>query len=97
MELSHVELLRKHESEIFKNYGVHRIGIFGSFAKGTEHEASDIDILVEFSPGKKTFDNYMNLKYFLESLFNRQVDLITSEGLHPHIRDTVLNEVIYAS
>jgi len=97
MESSHVELLRKHESQIFKNYGVRRIGIFGSFAKGTDHAASDIDILVEFSPGKKTFDNYMNLKYFLESLFNRRVDLITSEGLHPQIRDTVLNEVIYAS
>ena len=97
MNSPHIELLNAHENEIFKNFGVFKIGIFGSFARGEEKPKSDIDIFVEFSPGKKTFDNYMGLKYFLESLFKRRVDLVTYDGLNPHIRETVLNEVVYAS
>ena len=97
MNSPHIELLKKHENEIFKNFGVFKIGIFGSFARGEEKPNSDIDIFVEFSPGKKTFDNYMGLKYFLESLFKRRVGLVTYDGLNPHIRESVLNEVVYAS
>ena len=97
MNSPHVEILKKHETEIFQNFGVQRIGIFGSFARGEDKPESDIDIFVIFGPGKKTFDNYMGLKNFLESLFERKVDLVTYDGLNPHIRESVLNEVIYAS
>ena len=90
-------MLKKHETEIFRKFGVSKIGIFGSFARGEEKPESDIDIFVTFSPGKKTFDNYMGLKNHLASLFKRKVDLVTYDGLNPHIRESVLNEVIYAS
>jgi len=96
MTSPHVEMLKEHETEIFNRFGVLRIGIFGSLARGEERPDSDIDIFVEFSPGKKTFDNYMGLKDFLESLFKRRVDLVTYEGLNPHIRESVLSQVIYA-
>uniref|UniRef100_UPI0038CD88E2 nucleotidyltransferase family protein n=1 Tax=Methanochimaera problematica TaxID=2609417 RepID=UPI0038CD88E2 len=71
--------------------------MFGSFAKGEENPDSDIDIFVEFLPDKKTFDNYMGLKNFLESLFERKVDLVTYEGLNLHIRDSVMSGVIYVT
>lgn len=48
--------------------GVDRCGLFGSFVKETAKENSDIDLVVSFFPGKKTFDNFMNLAFFLEDI-----------------------------
>lgn len=91
-----IEILKKHENTIKDKYHVRRIGVFGSFARGEEKESSDIDILVEFERGSKTFDNYMDLKFFLEDLFNRKVDLVTVEALRPQLKDNILGEVVYA-
>ena len=57
---------------------------------------SDIDVLVEFDKGTKTFDNYMDLKFFLEKMFHRKVDLVIREALKIRIKDQVLSEVEYA-
>ncbi len=91
-----IEILKKHEETIRQKFHVKKIGIFGSFARNEEKEASDIDILVEFDPGFKTFDNYMELKYFIESVFNRSVDLVTVAALKPQLKEDILREVIYA-
>lgn len=91
-----IEILKSHEGEMKKKYGVRKIGMFGSFARGEGKEKSDIDILVEFKEGLKTFDNYMDLKYFLQDLFNRKVDLVTVQALKPQLKETILHEVIYA-
>ncbi len=80
-----------------KQYGVKRCGLFGSFAHGKQTENSDIDILVEFEPGKKSFDNFMNLAFFLEETFQRRVELVTPESLSPYIGPHILREVEYAS
>ena len=77
-------------------YGVKKIGIFGSFAKSTQSNKSDIDILVEFQKGKKMFDNYMELKFYLERLFHQKVDLVIKEALKPRIKQLILKEVTYA-
>ena len=53
--------------DAIKAYGVRRLGLFGSYARGENTEASDLDFIVEFE--KKTFDAYMDLKAFLEKLF----------------------------
>jgi len=91
-----IELLRKNEHEIKKRFGIRKIGIFGSFARGEEKEESDIDILVEFQDNYKTFDNYMDLKFSLEDLFGRKIDLVTIDALRPQLKDGILQEVIYA-
>jgi predicted nucleotidyltransferase len=70
-----IEILRSYEPEIRKIFCVKRIDIFGSFARGEQKDTSDVDILVEFE--KPTFDNFMNLAFFLEDLFQRKVDLVT--------------------
>lgn len=82
--------------DLKKNYGVKRIGFFGSFVRSEQKETSDVDVLVEFEKGAKTFDNYMNLKFFLEDIFGRKVDLVIIDALKPHIRDRILEEVKYA-
>lgn len=78
-----IEILRSRETEKRKRFCVKRIGVFGSFARGEQKDTSDVDILVEFE--KPTFDNFMNLAFFLEDLFQRKVDLVTPNSLSPYI------------
>ncbi|MEK6690071.1 MAG: nucleotidyltransferase family protein [Nitrospirota bacterium] len=91
-----IEILKRQEGAIKKKYGVKKIGIFGSFARGEGKKGSDIDVLIELEDGYETFDNYMDLKYFLEDLFGRKVDLVTVEALKPQLKDDILQEVVYA-
>ena len=94
--MSAIEKIKSNESIIRERFGVERIGVFGSFARGEEGASSDVDVLVEFRPGHKTFDNFMDLKFFLEDLFGRNVDLVTVQALKPRIKDEILREVVYA-
>ena len=80
---------RNHEH--LSKLGVKRLGVFGSFVRGEAGPDSDIDFLVELE--KKTFDIYMDLKFFLEDLFERKVDLVLKPRLRPYIE----NEVVYAT
>jgi len=91
-----IAALRKHENTIKERYHVKKIGVFGSFARGEEKAESDIDVLVEFEADYETFDNYMDLKFFLEDLFGRNVDLVTIDALRPQLKDAILSQVSYA-
>lgn len=75
--------------------GVHRFGLFGSFVKNKQTTESDVDLLIEFKPGKKSFDNFMDLSFLLEEIFGRKVDLVTPESLSPYIGPKILAEVEY--
>lgn len=90
-----VRIIQSKTNEL-KAYGVKRIGIFGSFVTSSSKKKSDIDILVEFEEGKKVFDNYMELKFFLEKIFHRKVDLVIKDALKPRIKQYILKEVAYA-
>ncbi|HHT9125228.1 MAG TPA: nucleotidyltransferase family protein [Candidatus Brocadiia bacterium] len=79
------------QKEILKKYGVKRIGLFGSFVRGEQKEYSDIDFLVEFE--KPSFDNFMDLAFYLEDLFGRKVKLITNGSLSPYIQPYVEKEI----
>ncbi|MDO8580674.1 MAG: nucleotidyltransferase family protein [Candidatus Omnitrophota bacterium] len=79
-----------------KQFGVHRIGVFGSYARNTQRKSSDVDVLVEFKKGAKTFDHYIDLKDFLEKKFKRKVDLVIKEALKKQIRSQVLRDTLYA-
>ena len=90
-----LKLIQQNRERI-RRYGVKRIGLFGSYLRGEQKESSDIDILVEFEKGKKTFDNYMELKFFLEDLFKRKVDLVIAESVKPELRKYIMESVKYA-
>ena len=83
-------------TDTMKAYGVKSVGIFGSFAASRQTSKSDVDVLVEFEKEDKTFDNYMELKLFLEKLFSRRVDLVIKDTLKARIKDKVLSETAYA-
>lgn len=91
-----LSLINQSQSAL-KQLGVSRLGLFGSFMNGQPTQASDVDLLVEFENGQKTFDNFMNLAFFLEDLFDRKVDLVTPESLSPYIGPKILQEVKYVS
>ncbi len=80
---------------LHERFGVTKIGIFGSIARGEGWLESDIDVLVKFASGQTTFRNFMELAFYLEDLFCRRVDLVTEEGLSRHIRPYVEREVIW--
>lgn len=82
--------------ETVHSFGARRLGLFGSHARGEATGTSDLDFLVEFEPGKNTFDNYMDLKEFLEGLFDRPVDLVSSDVIKPRLREAILRETVYA-
>jgi predicted nucleotidyltransferase len=64
-------LLRRNDAHL-RRFGVVRLGLFGSFARGEPNGESDVDILVEFAPGQKSFDNFMRLADFLEEILGRK-------------------------
>jgi predicted nucleotidyltransferase len=85
-----IKLLETNKGEI-RTFGVKKIGLFGSFASGKRGKKSDIDILVSFA--RPTFDNYMELKFFLERLFGRNVDLVIEDNLKPaltHVKESAV-------
>ena len=90
------EILKKLEEnrETVRGFGVRHLGIFGSYARGEQNATSDMDFLVEFE--KKTFDNYMDLKFFLEGLFSCRVDLVIADAVKPRLRKPIFEESIYA-
>ncbi len=98
MSLTGESILRRLEEnmEIIKKCGVKKIGLFGSYAQDNQDCDSDIDLLVEFYQDHKTFDNYMDLKFFLEDLFARKVDLVIAETIKPDLKSKITGSVKYA-
>ncbi|NLV27171.1 MAG: nucleotidyltransferase family protein [Methanomicrobiales archaeon] len=91
-----IAILREHEVILKKRFGVESIGVFGSFARGEEEPDSDVDILVSFRRGEKTFENFMDCKFFLEELFERKVDLVMMNSIKPRYKPNIMSEIIYA-
>jgi len=89
-------LLRQHEPIIKKRFGVAKIGIFGSYARGEERPESEVDVRVVFRKGEKTFYHYMDCKFYLEDLFGRKVDLVMKEAIKRRLKKPILGEVVYA-
>lgn len=88
-----LKALETHSAELRK-FGVRRIGLFGSHARGDGTPSSDMDFVVEFD--NKTFDAYMDTREYLEKLFNRPVDLVMADAIKPRLVSKILLETVYA-
>jgi len=93
-KLDVIRVIREKQSEIAVRFTVLRIGIFGSFARGTADPESDVDILVDLK--EPTFDNYMDLKFYLEEILNHPVDLVIHDTVKPRLKPIIEQEVVYA-
>ncbi len=86
-----IRRLLEAEAEI-RRLGVRRLALFGSVARGEALPDSDVDLLVEFAPGQKSFDRFMALSDLLERLLEHRVELVTVEALSPFIGPHILAE-----
>jgi uncharacterized protein len=92
MKRENVEKILKDQKDfLFREYSVCKIGLFGSYVREEQTEKSDIDILVEFYC--PVGFEFIELKDYLESLFNKSVDLVTVNALKPYMKQEILSEV----
>lgn len=88
-----LEVLRPVRGELEQRFTVRRLGVFGSWMRGEAGPTSDVDVLVELE--RPTFDHYMDLKFRLEEILGREVDLVLADTLKPRLRPVIEREVRY--
>jgi len=91
-----LSVIRQHQDKI-KAFGVKKLGLFGSFVRDEQNTESDIDLLVEFEEGQKSFDNFIQLSFLLEELLRWPVELVTVESVSPYLRPYITQEVEYVT
>jgi predicted nucleotidyltransferase len=87
-------MLEAHRQEL-RALGVLKLGLFGSYRRGTAKPDSDMDFLVVFD--NASFDGYMDTKFLLEDLFQCPVDLVMEKDVKPQLRPYITNEVSYVA
>jgi uncharacterized protein len=88
------DILSKHKEKLQKEYGIKRIGIFGSYARGEQHKNSDIDILVEYERPEEVGFAFFKLADVLKSILTiKKIDLATRNSLKPVMKNNILKEV----
>jgi len=98
LPMSRQEILTKLQREvpiIREQFGVAKVGLFGSYARDEAGPMSDIDLLVSFEEGKERFRPFMQCIFYLERIFEKKVELITENSLDSRIRPDVESEVIW--
>lgn len=85
--------LLKSNANTIKSFGVERLGLFGSFRHDNANSKSDVDLLVDFRPEKKTYDNLFNLYEFLQEKTGRKVEVLTRQGLSKYIGQHILKDL----
>ena len=84
--------LRSLKPELIRRFGVREISLFGSFARGEETAASDVDILVDVDPAIGL--GFVSLADFLQAALGRRVDLVSTRALRPRHRDAIRPEAL---
>ena len=75
-----------------RSLGVQRLALFGSVLRGSPDPESDVDLLVSFASGAKTFERFLALGELLERELGRRVELVTTEALSPYLGPRILAE-----
>ena len=90
-----LEILNSKKKFLLKKFGVIDLAVFGSYAKNEQSENSDIDIYVEMKKEFKTFDNFMELRFFLEEMLGRKVDLVIKDSIREELKPKIFMEAIH--
>ena len=86
--------LGQHKSLLQERYKIRELGVFGSYIRQEQTEASDVDLLVEFSETPSLL-KFVNLENYLSDNLGVKVDLVQKSGLKPRIGERILAEVVY--
>lgn len=76
---------------IAASHGAEAVRVFGSVARGEDKDESDVDFLVCMQPDRSLFD-LIGFKQDMEALLHRPADVVTERGLHPLIRERIMQE-----
>jgi predicted nucleotidyltransferase len=76
-----------------RSFGIESLDLFGSIARGEGCADSDVDLLVAFR-GPVTSDQFFGLKFFLEDLLGRRIDLVTKAALPETLRPSIESELV---
>ena len=87
-----IAVLKSNRTTI-KRFSVKSLALFGSAARNRLGKKSDVDVLVQFE--QPTWENYIGLKFYLQDLLGRDVDLVTPKGLKPAVRSSVEKDLLY--
>ncbi|KAF0218064.1 MAG: DNA polymerase beta domain-containing protein [Geobacteraceae bacterium] len=90
-----LSVLKACREGLAERFGVVDLAVFGSYAKGQQKRRSDIDILVELDKAHKTFDNYMELKFFLGRAIGGKVDLVLKDSVREELKARILREAVH--
>jgi predicted nucleotidyltransferase len=88
-----IQSLKENKALLSERFGVNRLALFGSTARDTATDKSDIDILVSFN-GPASANNYFGVQFYLEDLFGCHVDLITEKALRAELKPYIESEAI---
>lgn len=88
-----LDFLKQHKQEMHDSFGVTRIGLFGSYARGDARDDSDIDIAIELA--KNSADSYFGLLHYLEDSFQKRIDLGIESNFKPIIKPYIVKEILY--
>lgn len=88
-----LQLLAQHKPVLAERFGVTALSLFGSFARDTAREDSDVDVLVRFD-GPATSKRYFGVQFYLEDLLHRPVDVVTEQALRERLRPFVERDAI---
>jgi len=89
-----IDFLKQNRDKLEKNFGVKKIGLFGSYARDEATPTSDIDIAVELE-SQNSFRSFFSLLYFLEDGLKSKIDLGIEHSIKPIAKETILKEIIY--
>jgi uncharacterized protein len=93
VDLNSITDVINHHLEDFHQHGVKSLAVFGSVARGEASPSRDIDFLVEFDRPVGLFE-FIRVKLLLEELTGKAIDLVTTDAIHPAMRDQILREAI---
>lgn len=89
-----LHILKEHKPVLVRRFGVVDLALFGSTARDTARDESDVDILVAFD-GPATSERYFGVQFYLEDLFGCPVDLVTDKALRAELRPFIEKEAVH--
>lgn len=86
-------LLLESKKVLQEQYGIEKIGYFGSYARNEQQQSSDLDIIIKL--GRPIGLEFLDIKYYLEEKIGVPIDLVTTNALKPQLKEQILKEVVY--